>query len=299
MRQLSRRGFLKFLSVSTASLGLDAFDLTNLSRAMAAPGAPTVLWLQGSGCTGCTMSFLDYVSPTAPTSAADVLINYINLAYHPNLTAVAGESAAAIIEQAYQAGNYILAVEGGVPTQFNGGACFAWTRNGVEVTLQEAVASLGAKAAAILSIGTCSSFGGIPAAPPNPTGVVSVQTLTGRPTINVAGCPPHPNWIVWTIVQLLQGKTIALDSARRPSSIYGRTVHSQCPLRETPEANTFAVPGRCLEELGCRGPGTGANCPSIKWNNGVNWCVNAGAPCHGCTNPDFPGTLPLYTSIDD
>ena len=219
MKQISRRSFFRFVSVSAATLGLDPFDLTGLTRALANPASPTVLWLQGSGCTGCTMSFLDYVSPTAPTSAADVLINYINLAYHPNLSAVAGESAAAVIEQVRQQGNYILALEGGVPTRFNGGACYSWTADGVEVTFQDAVRSLAARAAQVLCIGTCSSFGGIPAAGPNPAGVVSARTLTGRATINVAGCPPHPNWMVWTIVQMLQGKPISLDSSGRPRVI--------------------------------------------------------------------------------
>ncbi|HEY5913496.1 MAG TPA: hydrogenase small subunit [Verrucomicrobiae bacterium] len=289
MKQISRRSFFKFVSVSAAGLGLDPFDLTGLTRAMANPAGPTVLWLQGSGCTGCTMSFLDYVSPTAPTSAADVLINYINLAYHPNLTPVAGEPAAMVIEEVRQRGNYILALEGGIPTRFGGGACYSWTLDGADVTLQDAVRSLGARATAILSIGTCSSFGGIPAAPPNPTGVVSAQALTGRPTINVAGCPPHPNWMVWTIVQLLQGKPISLDSYGRPRSLYGEIVHERCPLLGRQEAKTFAVSGQCLKELGCRGPETRANCPTLKWNNGVNWCVGAGAPCNGCTSPNFPG----------
>ena len=126
MRQVSRRHFIKFCTASAMGAALDPLDLIGLSRVMANPAGPTVLWLQGSGCTGCTMSFLNYISPTAPTDAADVLINYINLAYHPNLSPSAGESAAAIIQKARDTGNFILAVEGGVPTQFNGGACFAW-----------------------------------------------------------------------------------------------------------------------------------------------------------------------------
>jgi hydrogenase small subunit len=290
MKQISRRSFFRFVSASAAGLGLDPFDLTSLSQALANPAAPTVLWLQGSGCTGCTMSFLDYVSPTAPTDAGDVLINYINLAYHPNLSAVAGESAADVIERARVAGNYVLALEGGIPTAFNGGACYSWSANGVEVTFQDAVRSLSQRAAAILCIGTCSSYGGIPAAPPNPTGVVSARTLTGRTTINVAGCPPHPSWMVWTIVQLLQGRAISLDGSGRPRSLFERSVHDQCPLKGTQGAKLFGVPRQCLKELGCRGPETRANCPVHRWNNGVNWCVGAGAPCNGCTSPDFPGT---------
>lgn len=294
MRQISRRSFLQFCTASAVRLGLDPFDLTGLNTALANPSSPAVLWLQGCGCTGCTISFLDYISATPPTNAADVLMNYINLAYHPNLSSVAGESAVSVINQYYQTGNYILIVEGGIPTQFNGGACYAWSSQGKDVTFQDAVRQLAARASTLLCIGTCSSFGGIPASGPNPAGVVSVQTLTGRSTINVSGCPPHPTWMVWTIVQLLQGKQIALDSAGRPRSIYASSVHSQCPNRGTALATSFAQPNHCLKALGCRGPKTGANCPVQKWNNGVSWCIAAQAPCLGCTSPDFPGTSRFY-----
>jgi hydrogenase small subunit len=199
-----------------------------------------------------------------------------------------------VIEQVRNAGNYILAVEGGIPTKFNGGACYAWTTQGAEVTFADAVRDLASRAAAVLCIGTCSAFGGIPAAPPNPTGVVSVKALTGRTTINIAGCPPHPDWMVWAIVKILQRKTIALDSAGRPSALYGRRLHEQCPRKELDVAKSFGVPNLCLKYLGCRGPVTDANCPAHQWNNKVNWCVGANGPCLGCTNPDFPTARPFF-----
>ncbi len=120
MRQVSRRHFLKFCTTSAACLGLGPFDITGLQKALANPAGPSVLWLQGSGCTGCTMSFLNYVSPTAPLDAADVLINYINLAYHPNLSPIAGESVVSVVRQIRDAGNFILAPIGGRRTaRFN------------------------------------------------------------------------------------------------------------------------------------------------------------------------------------
>jgi hydrogenase small subunit len=288
MRQVSRRSFLRFCTASAVGLGLDPFDLTGLNTALANPASPSVLWLQGAGCTGCSISLLNYISPTAPTDAADVLINYINLAYHPNLSPVAGESAVSVIQQVRDAGNFILAVEGGIPTKFNGGACYAWTTQGEDVTFAEAVHDLAARAAAILCIGTCSAFGGIPAAPPNPTGVVSVRALTGRATVNIAGCPPHPDWMVWTIVQLLQGRSIPLDASGRPRAIFSRRIHEQCPRKEGDVARTYGVPNLCLKYQGCRGPVTDGNCPVNKWNNKINWCVGANAPCLGCTSPGFP-----------
>jgi hydrogenase small subunit len=284
---ITRRDFLKYCGLSAAAIGLSSTDLLQLEELLANPTGPTVIWLQGSGCTGCSMSFLNRISSAAPATAADVLINSINLAYHPNLMAVAGQAAAAAAAAAYSQGGYVLAVEGGVPTAFGGRACWAWTYNGVDVTFQQAVTDLASRAAAILSVGTCAAFGGIPATGSNPTQVKSVSAVTGKKTINIAGCPPHPDWIVYPIAQLLLNKTIPVDQSGRPTALYGETVHSHCPRNHDPK--------KCLAPKGCRGPGTYANCPTNLWNNRVNWCVNANAPCYSCTEPAFPGTASLYT----
>lgn len=286
--KITRRDFLKLCGVSAAVLGLNATDLARLKEVLANPNGPTVIWLQGSGCTGCSVSFLNRISNSAPHTAADVLIDSINLTYHPNLMALAGDSAVAVAEKAFAAGGYVLAVEGGVPTSFNGNACWPWTYNGEHVTFQEAVLDLSQRAAKILCIGTCASWGGMAAAPPNPTGVKGVSAITGKTTINIPGCPAHPDWVVWAVAQLLLGNTIALDSYGRPNTLFNKTVHDQCPRREAEEANTFGIDRLCLEELGCMGPHTIANCPVQLWNGGANWCCDANALCIGCTHPQFP-----------
>jgi hydrogenase small subunit len=292
--QITRRDFLKICGVSAAALGLSGTDLLRLEQALAAPDAPTVLWLSGSSCTGCSISFLNYISSSDPSDAGDILLNHIDLAYHPNLMTAAGQTAAQAAYDVYNKGGYVLAVEGGVPTAFGGRACWAWTYNdGVttkEETFQEVITKFAGKAAAILSIGTCASWGGIPASGVNivnPTQVKGVSAVTGKTTINIAGCPPHPDWVVWTIVQFLLGNTISRDSAGRPTTLFGQTVHSQCPRNHDSE--------RCLAPQGCRGPGTHANCPTNLWNNWTNWCIDANAPCYACTEPAFPGTASLYS----
>ena len=296
---ITRRDFLKLCGASAGALGLSMTELGRLQEVLANPAGPKVLWLQGSACTGCSVSFLNRISTTAPLTAGDVLINSINLVYHPNLMSLAGDSAVAELEKVYQAGGYIAAFEGGVPTKFGGNACWAWSKGGQDVTFQQAVTTLASRAAAILCIGTCSAFGGIPAAPPNPTGVKSVKAVTGKTTINIAGCPPHPDWVVWVVAQLLLGKTITLDSYGRPTTLFtGKKVHDLCPRKGTHEADTFGIDRQCLKDLGCRGPETKANCPQGLWNGGVNWCIDANAPCLGCTNPNFPDLKPLY-KIED
>jgi hydrogenase small subunit len=297
--EITRRDFLKLAGASAAAVGLSMSDLSRLEQALANPAAPTVLWLQGAACTGCSVSFLNRVSSSAPKTAADVLIGTVNLRYHPNLMAAAGESAVNVVRSAYDTGGYILVVEGGVPTAFSGAACWAWTYNGVDVTFKDAVTSLAARAGKILCVGTCASWGGIPAAPPNPTGIVGVKTATGKSTINIAGCPAHPDDVVWVISQLLLGRTISLDGSGRPKSLFPEDIHEHCPYEDSEEAERLGLEGRCLEELGCRGKETQGRCQVRLFNGGVNWCMGAGAPCIGCNSPSFPGTQALYKTTGE
>jgi len=295
--KLSRRDFMKYCSASAAALGLSCGELEQLEsiageRVGGLANGASGLWLQGAACTGCGVSLLNRISADEPTDAADLLIAHIDLEYHPNLSAAAGETIADLAERLRARGSYVLAVEGSVPTAFGGQTCWAWSRPGpggemIDVTLQQAVRDLAQNASQVLAVGTCASWGGVAALPPNPTGVQSLSAATGRTTINIAGCPPHPDWIVQVIVQLLLGKTIVLDSLGRPRDLYGNRVHEHCPRRGTSPAKAPGADGRCLKSLGCQGPQAAAECPRQRWNNGSNWCVDANAPCRSCTSPNF------------
>jgi len=289
--KISRRDFLKYCGVSAAVLGLSGTDLLRLEQALADPNGPSVLWLQGSSCTGCSMSFLNYLDfGNQDTDAGDVLLSTINLAYHPNLMALAGEDAVKVAEDYFYAGDYILAVEGGVPSAFGGRACWAWSYNGEDITFSQAVQDLASQASHILAIGTCAAWGGIPAAGPNPTGVQGVSAATGKTTVNIGGCPPHPDWIIGTITRLLSSGGISVDGYGRPTWAFASTVHGNCPRRSRDDdAHNFPT-ANCLEELGCRGKATRGDCPARGWNNNQNWCINASAPCYACTEPSFPGS---------
>lgn len=280
---VSRREFLRYCTAHAALLGLSASDLGALAKVLAADAAPAIIWLQGSSCTGCSISFLDYISGS--TSAADVLIKTVNVAYHPTLMGAAGESAVALAKDAKK---FVLVVEGAVPTAFGGACCYAWTYRGVEHTFQQVTNELAARASHIISAGTCACFGGVSAAAPNPSGAQPVQKATGRKTMNIAGCPVHPDWIVWGITQVLLGKNIDLDSDGRPTTIYGDRIHSTCPRRDDPEASFWGEEHRCMKEIGCRGPDAYANCVALKSNGGVNWCIDANVACINCTGPGFP-----------
>ena len=155
-------------------------------------------------------------------------------------------------------GGYLLVVEGGVPTALGGNACLAWTLNGQDVTFQTAVTDLASKAAKIVAVDTCAAWGGIPAAPPNPAGTKSVSAVVGKPTLNIGGCPPHPDWIVYTLVQLLLGNAIPLDSQGRPTALFGSTVHSHCPRRDWSDDGPFAATFNPNGWRSARWPGCGS-----------------------------------------
>jgi hydrogenase small subunit len=299
-------------------LGLDSLKLRLLNEALANPAAPSVIWLIGASCNGCSVSFLNRLSDRAgePADIAEILTTDINLVFHPVVMGAAGETAVAALKRAYNQGNYVLVVEGAVQTAFNGHACVVWSYGGTEVTFQQAVQELSARALATVCVGTCASFGGIPASGPNLTGAMGVGQFTGRPTINLSGCPANPDWVTWAIVQLLLGNPVALDADNRPTALYSTAfdgsaenplIHEKCPRNPsytgTPLALNFGEDGHCLRQLGCRGPYSKARCKAA-WN-GIgghvlpqphpgHWCIDANAPCQGCVERTFPGPQPFH-----
>ena len=295
--KVSRRDFLKYCLGSAAALGLDCSALGTLDKVLATGGGPPIIWIAAANCTGCTVSLANRMATSTPTDVADLLINTVNLAYHPNLMGAAGVLAVRNALEAERSGTFVLAVEGGIPTAFGGRCCYVWRQNGRDMTAMEVVKRLAPKASAVLSIGTCASFGGMSGASPNPTGIKSVSTLTGTPTINIPGCPAHPDWIVGTIAKLLTGSTINLDASGRPTNFYGPVIHDTCPRNGKAWATTFGQEGLCLGNKGCKGPNTHGDCASRKWNGGINWCVGANALCIGCTEKGFPDRFsPFFTS---
>ena len=223
MATITRRDFLKYCGLSAAALALTSEKLGFLQAALANPAAPSVIWLHGSSCTGCSVSLLNRIADAAGPAPTikEVLTDAINLVYHATLMTPAGDSATAELRRVYESGNYVLVLEGGVPTAYGGGPCIVYSLHGEEITYQQAVQEMSARALAIVCVGTCASFGGIPASGSNPTGVVGVGALTGRATINISGCPANPDWVVWAIVQLLTGTPVDLDVDFRTKALYG------------------------------------------------------------------------------
>lgn len=332
---INRRDFLMGTALLTAALGIKLPDFLKEGEALADEGDLSVVWLQAQSCSGCSVSFLNSVYYT---TVDDLLLNTLDVNYHPTVMAAAGSTAMNAAYDARNKGGYVLIVEGAIPTASSGRYCYLWPG----VTALAGVKDFAKSAKYVIALGTCAAFGGMAAGAPNPTAAKGVKAVLAsarisvKNLINIPGCPAHPDWLVGTIAYILQyGKAPAIDKNNRPTTYYGVKVHDKCKnlsqyqkgfglyAGHSGGKNCFGchdyrdeelhglgatVLGQsgCLFGLGCRGRSTGADCPTRKWNNaaaqtpGVNYCVDAGSPCHGCTEPTFPdGMSPFYTLGND
>jgi ferredoxin hydrogenase small subunit len=169
------------------------------------------------------------------------------------------------------------------------------------------VRQIASRARHVVAIGSCSSWGGITAAGMNPTDACGLQydgeatggllgpefrDPTGLPVINVAGCPPHPDWITETLAALAHGRLRAehLDDYGRPRFFADQLVHHGCPRNEYYEfkasASRHSEQGCLMEQLGCKGTQAHADCNQRLWN-GEGSCLRGGYACIRCTDPGF------------
>jgi len=276
-----------------------------------ASGEVNLVWLQGGGCTGCSVSLLNSAHPSTRNLLVDQLLPgvHLSLKYHPTVMAGQGQAALSVLDDLPD-GDFVLAVEGAIPDREE--FCTIGEVDGREVTVKEKFLELAPKASLVVAVGTCSSFGGISSGAPNPGGYRSAQDVMDEagvetPVVNVPGCPPHPDWISTTLLEYIlaggDASKVAVDPLLRPLSIYGKLIHENCPRRSYFDEGKFAEkPGdpECLHKVGCKGPITYADCPLREWNDGLNWCVKAGGPCQGCTQPEFIDmTTPIYVALEE
>ncbi|OHD98941.1 MAG: Ni/Fe hydrogenase [Sulfurimonas sp. RIFCSPHIGHO2_12_FULL_36_9] len=287
----SRREFMGWAGAMTAMLTLPASFTPLVAKAAEMADRLPLVWLHMAECTGCSESLLRSATP----SIDSLIFDYISLEYHETIMAAAGWQAEQNLEHAIQKykGRYILMVEGGIP---HGESDYFLTVGAHGKTGEQSAKEASANAAAIFAIGTCSSFGGVQAAYPNPTNATALSNVTDRPVINVPGCPPSESNIVGTLLHfILYGTLPALDVYNRPKWAYGLRIHDACERRGRFDAGEFveqfgdegAKDGYCLYKVGCKGPYTFNNCSKQKFNQGTSWPVQAGHGCMGCSEPDF------------
>ena len=296
---VSRRGFLKFCTATASLMALPPSAIGQVAAALATARRPSVIWLSFQECTGCTESLTRSHAPTVES----LIFDAISLDYHHTLQVAAGHAAEEAREAAMEenSGKYLLVVDGSIPLGNPGYSTIAGISN-VDMLKQTAK-----NAAAIIAVGTCAAYGGIPHADPNPTGAVSVSyIITDKPIINVSGCPPIPVVITGVLAHFLTFGTIPeLDHLGRPAAYFGQSIHDRCYRRPFYErgqfAHTFddegARKGWCLYELGCKGPTTYNACATVKWNGGTSFPIGSGHGCIGCSEPNFWDKGGFYNSI--
>jgi hydrogenase small subunit len=303
---ISRRAFLVFCTslMVAAPYGLALTDKTSPEAVAAVLGKavrPPIIWLHFQDCTGCTESMLQ----TSHPGFADLILNVISLEYHETLMAGSGLQARQALSEAVQkyAGKFILVVEGSIPTGAHGIYMKLAGRPALEV-----LAEIGGQAAAIIAIGSCASWGGIPSADPDPTGAVGVaDLLPDHSIINIPGCPPNPYTMLGVVLQYASDGTFPeTDEERRPKFAFDRDIHEHCPRRAHFDAGNFVKvygddghrEGWCLYEMGCKGPDTHAGCSTRHFNEIPDvWPIGIGAPCIGCTEKAIAFKVPMFQVV--
>src|SRR5512145_1349221 len=253
-----------------AALSLPDAAAAQIAREIQRTAKPILIWLEFQDCAGNSESFLRASRPTA----AEVILDLLSLDYHETVMAAAGRQSRENRDRPVkeQPGGYIAVVEGSIPTGANGAYCTIGGESALDIAR-----SVCGNAAATIAIGTCATFGGLPAAAPNPTGALGVaDAVPGvKNLINLSACPANVENLTALLVYYLTFKRWPpLDHYRRPLFAYGKSIHDNCERRAHYDAGQYVEAwgdeghraGYCLYKMGCKGPAAFQNCPNVKWN---------------------------------
>jgi hydrogenase small subunit len=300
---VDRRDFIRVCTLALAAVGIPFSAAAEIAQAVVKKKLkPSVIWLHFQECTGCTESLLR----TSHPAVSELILDLVSLDYCETLLAAAGHQAEAVLKTAMteNKGKYVCVIEGAIPTKDDGIYCMIGGRTALEI-----VNDVAKDAGAIVAIGSCASWGGIPSADPNPTGATGApMVLKGKTVVTIPGCPANPYNLLGTVLQYATFGTLPeLDEKGRPKFAYGRTIHEHCPRRAHFDAGRFAERfgdeghrlGYCLYKLGCKGPSTYANCSTLHFGEVVDsWPIGLGHPCFGCTEQKLAFRVALHDTVD-
>jgi len=262
-----------------------------------------LVWLSGAGCNGCTMAMLGSSEP----GIEDLILGNVPdvprvILVHPDLAMESGDAFLANLEQAADGrlSPFVLVVEGAIAEESLAGqgsfSRLGTSADGRPVTIADWVDRLAPQAEAVIAIGSCASWGGIPAADGNPTGAKGLEDYLGRdfksrggsddsiglPVINVPGCAPTGEGFIETLVyvflHLAQLVPLDLDEERRPRWLYSHETYPLPPRVEYPPAVGFDLSNR--PTIKCPVTVTG-------WVRSFGGCARVGGSCIGCTERGF------------
>ena len=284
-------------------------------------------WIAGGSCDGCSIAAVGATSPSVEDLLRGVLPGMPKVVlHHPVLAVTAGEEFIKPFRLAAE-GNlghpFVVICEGSImderiAAQTGGywsglGADEDEDGNPQPIPSSSWVSRMSKHAVAIVAVGTCATWGGVPAAAGNPTDAEGVmdflgadyRSALGLPVVNLPGCAPQGDNITETIAAVLLflhglGPLPEFDELGRPTWLFGETVHRGCTRAGFYEEGKFAEEygdKECLVEVGCWGPVVQCNINKRGAMNGQGGCMNIGAPCIGCTMPGFPDSFaPFYAT---
>jgi hydrogenase small subunit len=272
-----------------------------------------VIWITaGLSCDGDTIAVTGATQPSLEDLLLGALPGLPRVHLHnPVLAVENGDDFMDVLHRAVVGGveNVVLVVEGSIPNEklLTEGS---WAALGVDKATGEPIPTtwwierLAPNAAAVIAVGTCATYGGIPAMAGNPTGAMSLpdflgwdwKSRAGVPIVCVPGCPVQPDNFTETLCYLLyqlagHNPMIPLDAQLRPKWLFEQTVHEGCDRGGYYESADFATKygqKQCIVKLGCYGPVVNCNVAKRGWMGGVGGCPNVGGICIGCTMPGFP-----------
>jgi hydrogenase small subunit len=283
-----------------------------------------VIWMTtGLSCDGDSVAMTSATSPSLEDIVLGVIPGMPRVVVHNPVLAY--ENGQDFMEAWYQAeagdlDPFVLVLEGSIPNEKIKKEGF-WAAMGTDpstgqpITTNEWVDRLAPKAAAVVAVGTCATYGGIPAMKNNPTGAMGLpdylgwgwKSKAGIPVVCVPGCPAQPDNMTETLLYLVLqlgglAPMIELDEALRPRWLFDRTVREGCNRAGFTEQGNFAEQygddPRCLVKLGCKGPVVKCNVPVRGWQSGIGGCPNVGGICIACTMPGFPDKFMPFMDPD-
>jgi hydrogenase small subunit len=286
-----------------------------------------VFWLAGMSCDGCSIAVTGATAPSVEELLAGTIPGLPKVVlHHPVLSIAAGAEFVRPLRDAAE-GNleapYVVVLEGSVPDDQSlpedqgyysamGAGGFDPESEGDQPNRVTGwLKRLCPGAAASVAIGTCATWGGVPAAAGNVTGSMSLMDFLGKdyrsalgvPVVNVPGCSPvgdNFTEVVAAVLMFLQGigPLPEFDELGRPAWQFGETVHRHCVRAGYYEEGVFAKEEgdqECLVDLGCWGPVVQCNITERGAINHMGGCMVAGGACIGCTMPGFPDKFsPFY-----
>ncbi|MBD3842637.1 MAG: hydrogenase [Campylobacterales bacterium] len=238
-----------------------------------------MLWLSSLSCYGNVHSFFNY-------KYIDKFLEDFEFVYHPSIESPYSLDDIATLDLPCD----ILLLEGTLEDDLKKG----------NALIKDLIVKYATKAKKILTVGTCASFGGVFLNnQPNRYGFLYTndqphqrfETFKEK-TINISGCPIHPEALANTLYSIKNSYFIPLDSLQRPKDFYGYTVHNGCVRNEYFEykIDSFKygnLEGCMFYDHGCQGPFSSASCNRLLWNE-TSSKTRSGHPCLGCTEPSFP-----------